>query len=320
MFKLKYLKTAVVLFIILFTSGSVMARDMSYCEIDIENISRYIEDRIAYQQIENVIDPELHQKEDTSIASLLIIKDKRMYLFKDGYDDHKIIEENRLRKEMENELIYNELWERIIDNKPDYLIITDRRTEILKRITTDNKSNLDETYSKYYETIRNKFIQEHVDVLRGLIINRKDSELKIIRTPLTKKDPATGKTLYFTSVAGKTKDGFIYYAEDADGDEVTETFSVNLPDGFNWGYKSGPNIIFIFQNKQESIKNIIGKLTKEAVEGTDEEGKIIADQFKTLENDTVELINDIIRMDDETSKILGKPTWEEKHNKSNNGN
>lgn len=303
---------AAALFIVLLVSGSILAKAPVYREISLEEISRYTEDRVTYQQIEYIADPEQHQNFDTSVATLLIIKDKKMYLFKDGYDDHKIVEENKVIQEMENALITNELWEKIIDGKPDFLIITDRRTEVLKRITTDNKSNIDDAYAKYYETIRNKFVQEHVDILRGLMINRKEAEIKIARNPIPKKLSDTGETKFFTSVTAKTKDGMVYYAEDADGNGITETFSVDLPDGFNWGYKSGPNIIFIYNNSQESIKAIISDITRQAVEGTNEEGKIINEEFKTLENDTANLIDDIVRMDDETSKILGKKTWKEK--------
>ncbi len=307
MFRNNLTKKASVLAFIMLISGTIMARDMSYQIIDIEDISRYTEDRLVYQQVEYIVDPEQHQREDTSIAVLLIIRDRKMYLFKDGFDDPKIVEENRLIKETQNELIRNELWERQIDGQPDFLVITDRRTEILKRITTKPTDNIQEAYSKYYQTIRDKFIKEHVDVFRGLLINRKEAEIKVVRTPLAKHiNDTTNETKYFTSVTAKTKDGMIYYAEDSDGDGVTESFSVDLPDGFNWGYKSGPNIIFIYKNTQVNVKNLIQNLAKEAWEGTTEEGAIIDKEFSTLEKQTIELIDDIVRMDPETKKILKK--------------
>ncbi|HPB81516.1 MAG TPA: hypothetical protein PK200_05700, partial [Spirochaetota bacterium] len=57
----------------------------------------------------------------------------------------------------------------------------------------------------------------------------------------------------------------------ADGDGITETLTVNINDGFHWGFKSGPNIIFIYQNKDPEIQKLIGNLTKDAYFGTEEE-------------------------------------------------
>lgn len=123
-------KSALVLYLLLVMVATGYSKDFPYLEITLEGVSRYNEDRMAYQQVEEVIDPEVHQKQDTSTASLLIIKDKNMYLFKDGYDDPKVVEQNRLIREMENRLVLNDMWARAIDGKPDYLVITDRRTEI----------------------------------------------------------------------------------------------------------------------------------------------------------------------------------------------
>jgi hypothetical protein len=297
---------AIIFFVFAFLANG-LPKDFIYKDMAIENISRYHEDRIAYQQVEYVIDPEEHQNQDTSLASLLIIKDKRMYLFKDGYDDPKIVEQNRIIKEMENSLLYNVLWEREIDGKPDYLVITDRRTEILKKIVVSDKNeNLSDKYAEFYTKMRDSFIQKHVNIFRGLMVNRKDSELKVIRKPIPKKLRDNGLTKYMISATAKTKDGLLYYAEDADGDGVTETFTVELPDGFNWGYQSGPNIIFIYKNKQENIKAMIGKLTKEAYEGTDED--IILKQFNQLDKEIPILMDDLIKMDLETERVMKEGT------------
>ncbi|HPD76918.1 MAG TPA: hypothetical protein PLH88_00670 [Spirochaetota bacterium] len=299
---------AIIFFVFAFLANG-LPKDFIYKDMAIENISRYHEDRIAYQQVEYVIDPEEHQNQDTSLASLLIIKDKRMYLFKDGYDDPKIVEQNRIIKEMENSLLYNVLWEREIDGKPDYLVITDRRTEILKKIVVSDKNeNLSEKYTEFYTKMRDSFIQKHVNIFRGLMVNRKDSELKVIRKPIPKKLRDNGPTKYMISATAKTKDGLLYYAEDADGDGVTETFTVELPDGFNWGYQSGPNIIFIYKNKQKNIEAMIGKLTKEAYEGTYEEENIILKQFNQLDKEIPILMDDLIKMDLETERVMKEGT------------
>jgi len=292
-------------FIILPAAG--FSRDLSYKDITIDNVSRYNEDRIAYQQVEYIINPEEHQKQDTSLASLLIIRDRKMYLFKDGYDDPYIVEQNRIIREMENRLLQNELWERELDNKPDYLRITDRRTEVLKKvIIAGNNENLAQRYTDFYSKMRDSFIQKHVGIFKALMINRKDSDMEVIRKPIPKALNYDGPTKYFTCVTAKTKDGVVYYAEDGDGDGITETFSVELPDGFHWGYKSGPNIIFILKNKQENIKGMIGTLTKDAYEGFPEEEKIINRQFDQLDKDIPALMDDIIRLDSETERVMNE--------------
>jgi len=277
---------------------------MSYAQISIDTISRYDVDRITYQQIEYIEDPEQHQRDDTSVACLLIIRDKKMYLFKDGYDDPKIVEENRIIKEMENRIIQNELWERTIDGKPDFLVVTDRRTEIVKRQTLKPTDNIADQYANYYQKIRDTFIQEHIKIFRSLMINRRNSEFKAERKPIPKRLGDEGETKYFTSVTAKNTDGVIYYAEDSDGDGFTETFTVDLPDGFNWGYKSGPNIIFIYKNSQENIKSMIKDLAREAIEGTAEEAKVVDREFSTLEADTLKLIDDLVRVDIETKEFM----------------
>jgi hypothetical protein len=293
------------LFIVIPSSG--FSRNLSYQDITIDNVSRYNEDRISYQQVEYIINPEEHQKQDTSLASLLIIKDRKMYLFKDGYDDPQIVEQNRIIREMENRLLQNELWIREIDGKPDYLRITDRRTEILKKIiVSESNDNLAQRYTDFFSKMRDSFIQKHVGIFKALMINRKDSDMEVTRRPIPKALNYNGPTKYFLSVTAKTKDGVVYYAEDGDGDGITETFSVELPDGFHWGYKSGPNIIFILKNKQENIKAMIGSLTKDAYEGFPEEEKIINKQFDQLDKEIPALMDDIIKLDSETERVMNE--------------
>lgn len=300
-------KTAIILSLMLILSSTLYSKDLTYEEIMIDNISGYSQDRMAYQQIEHIINPEIHQKQDTSTASLLIIRDRKMYLFKDGYDNHKIVDENRLIKEMENRLVENELWGRNIDGKPDYAIFTDRRVEVLKKIIVPEKNdNLGQSYTDFYTKTRDAFIQKHVNIFRGLMINRKDSDFKMTRTPIPKSIRDEGPTKYLTQVTAKTKSGEVYYAEDSDGDGITETLAVDLPDGFNWGVKSGPNILFILKNKQENIKGMIGTLTKDAYEGTVEEEKIISKQFDKLNKEIPALMDDLIRFDFETERVLNE--------------
>ena len=68
MYKGKSGKYTIVLCMLFLMTVSVHSKDLSYEEITLDNVSRYSEDRIAYQQIEDIIDPEIHQRQDTSIS------------------------------------------------------------------------------------------------------------------------------------------------------------------------------------------------------------------------------------------------------------
>jgi len=280
---------------VIFQFTQAESSDLPFKIINIQKLSRYNEDRIAYQHIEKHVS----QSIDNSITCLLIVKDKKIYLFKDGFDSAQDVENQRIILEMENRLI-PDLWKNKIDEKPDYVRLTDRRVELMKNANQEFVTN---NFGKFYTSVRDKFIKKHVIIFKGLMINRKDSGLYVIRKPLPKKVYDTGPTKYFTSVTAKTIDEKIYYAEDADGDNITETFTVTIPDGFDWGFKSGANIIFIYNNKVENMKNIIGKLSYEAYFGTPEEEEIIKKQFPNnveIEN----LIDDIYRSTDPNVKKM----------------
>ncbi len=119
------------MFILLCATASI-AIDFNFKPIIIEDISRYNEDRIAYQHVQKQISPNL----DNSFSALLIVKDRKIYLIQDGYDNPAIVANNRLRLEMETKLI-GDLWENKINNKPDYVRITDRKVELLKNFSED---------------------------------------------------------------------------------------------------------------------------------------------------------------------------------------
>ena len=292
-----------VLLIVIFQFTEASSKPIPFKIIEIEKLSRYNEDRLAYQHIEKDISPAI----DNSVSCLLIIKDSKIYLFKDGYDDPDTVAEQKLLLEMENRL-YGDMWANKIDDKPDYVRITDRRVEILKNVSQEFVTN---NFGEFYTSVRDKFLKKHVNIFKALLINRKDSGLFVERTPLPKKAYEEGPTKFKTVVTGKTIDEKIYYAEDADGDNITETFKVTIPDGFNWGYKSGANIIFIYNNKQENIKNIIGKLAHEAYHGTPEEEDIIKSEFPQ-KDDVTEMINDIYRTVDPHVKQIEEKSRNQK--------
>ncbi len=284
----------------------VMSREINFKVLELDDVSTYKTDRITYQQIEYVIDPEEHQSVDTSIATLLLVKDKKMYMFKDGYDNPKIVEQNRVIKEMENRLISNTLWERQINGIPDYIRVTDRRVELMRKevVPGQSEETIGKKFVEFYTKTRDSFIKKHVSIFKGLMINRKDSNLRVIRKPIPKKLNDNGPTKYSITASAQTPDGKIYFAQDADGDGITETLSVEMGDGFHWGFHSGPNILLIFRNKQENIKGLIGDLTKIAYEGSPEEEQIILKEFDKLDVEIPKLIDDLIIMDNESKRVI----------------
>lgn len=263
--------------------------------IMIEDVSRYREDRIAFQHIQK----EINDRIDNSLGALLVIKDRQMYLLKDGYDNLEDVLTRRRILEQERRLIEGSLWENTINNKPDRLIITDRRQVTLEK---NEEQFVEAEFGEFYRDIRNQFIQKHVNIFYKLMTDRTTSDLNMTRKPIPKHIWDEGETKYFTSVTAKTIDEKIYYAEDADGDGITETFTVNIGDGFHWGYKSGPNIIFIYNidKNDENSKEIhdqIKDLTKFAYGGTPAAMKAIKENFPE-EKTIKEMIDNLYRTSD----------------------
>lgn len=255
------------------------ARFKHFDYIDLEHVSRYDEDRIAYQRIEDFIDTE----KDNSLECLLVIRKRKMYLMKDGYDKPMIVKQRQNLLDMEQKLYYPEnLWKNKINGKPDYVAITNRRVPIM---TNNDENIVARNFGNFYKTIRNKFIKRHTEVFKQLMINRGESFFYVNIKPLPNliypgsKSKSVDEQKYSTVAKAKSSDGSIYYCEDADGDGITETFSVRRGDGFHWGYKSGPNIIFIYKNTNKDIEQLIGKLAEQAIKGTKAEEKNIIENF-----------------------------------------
>lgn len=266
----KYIFVAVI-GILLLSSAMVISKDFDFQLISLENVSRYTEDRVAYQQIQlNGKQALASPRVDSAFASLLIIRDGKMYLIKDGYDNPAELEIKRLLLEIQDQLTGN-LSLNEINGKPDFIRITDRRIEVMKKV---NEDFVTQNFGKFYTNVRDEFLTKHITLFRNLMIGRADSNIIVTRTPiprLTKLGEALEETKFAISVSARSRDEKIYYAEDADGDGITETLTVNINDGFHWGFKSGPNIIFIYQNKDPEIQKLIGNLTKDAYFGTEEE-------------------------------------------------
>ncbi len=257
--RLIFITTLLFSFILLFTIG-LFSREFEFLPIDALKLSTYDNDRVILQRVEKSTD----LSKDNSFESLLIIRDRKTYMMMDGYDsayDAKVrkfkAEAQKLFGENEGDLI----WTNKINGKPDFIQILDRRTQVMMNANEDYVSV---NFGTFYKSIRDKFIKEHVDKFRQIMKNRRESDIYIEHKPLRRSLYIDEMTKYvdkfYTFVRAKAYDGTMYTCEDADGDGVTETFIVHARDGFDWGYKSGPNLIFIYKNTDKDIETLIGKL------------------------------------------------------------
>ncbi len=291
LFSKKCFKVFIILFLLSIPTTILLSNKYRFDTIRIKKVSRFNEDRIAFQHIDIFTQADI----DDSVEALLIIKKQKMYLIKDGYDKADDVREKRLLLNMQAKMVDDTaLWKNKMNSLPDYIKITDRRVEILTNFT---EKFVNVNFGPFYKKVRDSFIKRHVSVFRTLLRNRRESGLYVVRKPLPQPFYLGAKqteTKYYITATAKTKDEKIYYCEDADGDDITETFSVSLPDGFNWGTYSGPNMIFIFKNKSKDLENIIGKLAHESFYGTTEEEKIMLKTFPK-ESEIIELIDDIVK-------------------------
>ncbi|OHD68762.1 MAG: hypothetical protein A2W19_10890 [Spirochaetes bacterium RBG_16_49_21] len=293
------------------------SKNFDFRMIDISRLNRYDEDRIAYQQYEKSYDQFRIDTEDNSIAALMIIKDKRIYLFEDGYDNPEAIRKKAFMYATGNQMS-PDLWENKISGNPNFFMATDRKVELLKN---NSKEWIASNYKDYYSSIRNEFLKRHVSIFLSLIISRTDTDMIMTRKELPKKISDQSPAKYSLSVVAHTKDGgAVYFAEDADGDGITETFTVNTTDGFSWGYKAGANMINIISNTQKDVERIIGKITYFAYYGSPAEELIVKKSFPTQDRIS-EMINDLYRIDPDTVKFLkdNKINLEESVDKAGKG-
>ncbi len=281
------------LFAIMFPAGELASSDKTFTVIDPMKISRYDEDRVAYQRIEKNVSPYV----ENSIESLLMVRRKMVYLIVDGYDVPAEVERKRAVNEIENRYVVNEdLWVNKINGKPDYARILDRR---MVKLENSNEEFVTNNFGAFMKNTRDKFLKRHIEVFRQLMKNRTESELQIDVHPIQvnlalRESENVRKT--FMSAHAKTINGTVYYCEDANGDGVTETFTVEFRDGFNWGLDCGPNIIFIYNNTDKDVESLIGKLAFEAVKGSVAEEKAIMETFPD-DKTVFDMIDDITPLD-----------------------
>ena len=296
--------TFVICFIALslvFQTQALYAKDISFTPVDIQKLSRYDEDRVLFQQYESAPNTYAGDAIDNSIARLMVIKDKKVYLFQDGYDSAEQVKLNKITLDRGNQML-PDMWPNKISDSPNYVLITDRRYEMQRNTSKEWVSS---NYKDFYISVRDKFLKKHISIFFSMIINRRDNEITISRTRIPRKIADGDQAKYTTAVTAKTSEGTIYYAEDADGDGITETFTVNLNDGFYWGSNSGANIVCIVHNTQKDIEKIIGKLAGFAYGGSPVEEEIIKKTFPGA-GKVNSMIDDLYRIDGDTEKYLKK--------------
>jgi hypothetical protein len=284
----------------LFPLSNLYSKNLEFKIIDITDLNRYDENRIAYQQYEKPYNQFQVDTEDNSIAALMIIRNKKIYLFEDGYDDPSVIRKKALMYANGN-VLSPDLWVNKISGKPNFFMVTNRKIELLKNTSPDW---IAANYNGFYANIRNEFLRKHVAIFVSLLIDRNDTDMTIVRSELPKKISDQGPAKFSIAVSAHTKDGgAVYYAEDRDGDGITETFTVNTTDGFVWGSKSGANTINIINNRQKDIESIIGKIASMAYYGSPIEEQLVKKTFPTQDRVT-EMINDLYRIDPDTLILL----------------
>lgn len=288
MFKKLTTLSSIFTLIILFSYQSMLfSKNFEFKYIDLQKLTRYNEDRIVYQHVQKNVSDIV----DNSVANLLVIKDSKIYLLTDGFDNESDILAQRQQLDIERQMI-PDLWVNKIDNTPDYFKVLDRKIEILH---SKNQEEITRNYGDFFQKVRETFLKKHVNIFKTLIVNRKDSGLHVSRKEIPKRIHDDGPTKYAIAVTARTIDEKVYYAEDADGDGITETFTVQIADGFTWGAKAGANIILIINNQQKEITDIIGKITSEAYYGTPEEINYVKSSFPTT-NDVSDMIDDIYQV------------------------
>lgn len=266
-----------ILMLTLFFSAVVISKDRGYLVIDVDKISRYNQDRIAYQRIEN---PD-EQTKDNSVEVLLVIKNNKTYYLVDGYDNVADVAMKRIVMDAENKYIENnDFWANKINGKADYVRIIYRRSDLLRNT---NEEFVSSNFGQFYNSVRDRFIKLHVEKFRTLMKNRGESRLTVSRRLLsTRVDPDNNTNIiqkFYKSATAKAGDETVYFCEDADGDGITETFMASLDDGFDWGIDSGPNVLLIKGNTDKDIETMIGKLVNESENGTVEEEKKMFQEF-----------------------------------------
>jgi hypothetical protein len=286
---------------IVFQAQALLSKEISFTPVDIQKLSRYDEDRVLFQQYESTPGQFTADAVDNSVAALMVIKDKKVYLFQDGYDNPEKVKLNRITLDRGNQML-PDMWPNKISNSPNFVLITDRRHEMQRNTIQEWVSS---NYKDFYVSVKEKYLKKHVSIFYSMIINRRDNEITIIRTRLPRKIADADQAKYKTAVTAKTPEGTIYYAEDADGDGITETFTVNLNDGFYWGSNSGPNLVCIIRNTQKDVEKIIGKLATFAYGGSPAEEEIIKKTFPGA-GKVNSMIDDLYRIDGDTEKYLKK--------------
>ncbi|HNW28152.1 MAG TPA: hypothetical protein PKN50_06745, partial [Spirochaetota bacterium] len=171
--------------------------------VDIQKLTRYDENRVLYQQFEKAPTEGDGATHDNSIAALMVIKDKKVYLIQDGYDNPEQVAHNKAVLDRTSQIV-PDLWQNKIANSPNYVMITDRKIEIQKNMTKEFVSS---NYKDFYLAVRDKFLKKHVAIFLSLIVNRKESDINVSRERIPRKISDGDQVKYITRVTGRTPDG-----------------------------------------------------------------------------------------------------------------
>ncbi|MCL2025749.1 MAG: hypothetical protein FWG92_02965 [Leptospirales bacterium] len=292
--KKKYKAPFFISVLLVFCFSSAISQEVPFQLVNIERLSRYSEDRVVYQHFEKEFSPFL----DNSIALLLIIRNSKVYLIIDGYDNPDVVEELRFQDALQTTL-QPDFWPNKISGSPNFIRITDRRQDIMRSTSAEFAAK---NYGELFTTMRETFLKRQAAIFTALLMDRRENSVILERTPIPRKLNDESPVRYKITVKAKAPNNVIYYAEDADGDGITETFTVSLSDGFEWGFKSGPNIINIQGNKQENITGIIGKLTDYAYNGLPEDEEVARQSFSSEQ--VKDMIEDVYRSIDPNVKKI----------------
>ena len=280
--------------VLFFCFVSAISQEVPFQLVNIERLSRYSENRVVYQHFEKEFSPFI----DNSIALLLIIKDSKVYLIIDGYDDPDVVDDLRFQDAQQTTL-QPDFWPNKISGSPNFIRITDRRQDIIRSTSAEFAAK---NYGELFTVMRETFLKRQAAIFMALLMNRRENNVTVERTPIPRKVNDENPIRYKITVKAKAPNNTIYFAEDAEGDGITETFTVSLSDGFAWGHKSGPNIINIQGNKQEDIAGIIGKLADYGYNGLPEEEEIVRQSFSSEQ--VKDMIDDVYRSIDPNVKKI----------------
>ena len=159
-----------------------------------------------------------------------------------------------------------------IDNKIDSLTIVSRnprrvQTDIKKIPGTIERLEISPDVETLYTSLRDQHVQKYAQLFRSAVKNSTRqaiwTESYSIEYSPEQCGPAPISTEQRTvgyAVRLLANDHTEFFAEDCNGDGITETLLAWSPDYFNWGDRDMPNALIIYNNVDQKISGFIGDL------------------------------------------------------------